>query len=114
MSMLCVARWRVEASAEWSSGCAPRALEPGSRLHIFTAARYRQATDGRCHDDAHPDKTTLHERGWFVPTPDLWRAASVFVYFMGVRFCAGGYASIFLSGPIGFQSGDEVGPVSIG
>jgi len=37
----------------------PGALEPGSRHHFGTAARYCRATIGSSHDNAHPDNLAL-------------------------------------------------------
>jgi hypothetical protein len=59
MSVLCVARWRsARGMIEWI--CTQELWNPGVAIIFGAAARYRRATVGSSHDDAHPDNSTLH------------------------------------------------------
>ena len=59
MSILCVARWRSARSMiEWM--CTQERWNPEVAIIFGAAARYRRATVGSSHDDAHPDNSTLH------------------------------------------------------
>ena len=116
MSILCVARWRSARSMiEWM--CAQERWNPEVAIIFGAAARYRRATAGSSHDDAHPDSSTLHTGSGSPPLrlcgePLLhiapcgpWQfagvrnAASFFAHFVRVRFLVGGDASTFFSGP---------------
>jgi hypothetical protein len=59
MSIFFVARWRsVRGLNEWM--CTQERWNPGVAIILGAAARYRKATAGSSHDDAHPDNSTLH------------------------------------------------------
>jgi hypothetical protein len=59
MSILCVARWRsARRMIEWM--CTQERLNPEVAIIFGAAARYRRATVGSSHDDAHPDNSALH------------------------------------------------------
>jgi hypothetical protein len=55
MSILCAARWRsARGMIEWL--CTQERWNPEVANIFGAAARYRRATVGSSHDDAHPDK----------------------------------------------------------
>jgi hypothetical protein len=59
MSILCVARWRsARGMIEWM--CTQERWNPEVAIIFGAAARYRRATVGSSHEDAHPDNLTLH------------------------------------------------------
>ena len=59
MSILCVARWRSARSMiEWM--CTQERWNPEVAIIFGAAARYRRATVGSSHDDAHPDNSVLY------------------------------------------------------
>ena len=59
MSILCVARWRSARSMiEWM--CTQERWNPEVAIIFGAAARYRRATVGSSHDDAHLDTSALH------------------------------------------------------
>jgi hypothetical protein len=59
MSILFVARWRsARGMIEWM--CTQGRWNPQVAIIFGAAARYRRATVGSSHDDAHPDNSTLH------------------------------------------------------
>ena len=59
MSILCVVRWRsARGMIEWI--CTQERWNPEVAIIFGAAARYRRATVGSSHDDAHPDNSTLH------------------------------------------------------
>ena len=59
MPILCVARWRsARGMIEWM--CTQERWNPEVAIIFGAAARYRRATVGSSHDDAHPDNSTLH------------------------------------------------------
>jgi hypothetical protein len=58
---------------EWM--CTQGRWNPEIAITFGEAARYRWATAGSSHDDAHPDNSTLHA-GRLAPTPALWGASS--------------------------------------
>jgi hypothetical protein len=61
MSILCVARWRkARGLIDWM--CTQDRWNPEVAIILGAAARYRRATVGSSHDDAHPDTSTLHTR----------------------------------------------------
>ena len=88
--------------------CSQERLNPEVAIIFGAAARYRQATVGSSHDDAHPDNLTLHtgavrpHTGFvgslFFISPRTGHGSSkvfemlpaFFVYFVGVRFSCGG------------------------
>ena len=58
MLVFCVARWRSASGIiEWL--CTQERWNPEVALIFGAAARYRRATVGSSHDDAHPDNSTL-------------------------------------------------------
>jgi hypothetical protein len=117
MSVLCVARWRgARGMIEWLH--TQERLNPEDATILRTAARYRRATVGSSHDDAHPDNLALHtgavrshtgfvENFFFIlPRMLIWEisprsapygpsfgsarnSASFFVNFFGMRFSSG-------------------------
>jgi hypothetical protein len=59
MPILCVARWRsAHGMIEWM--CTEERWNPEVAIIFGAAARYRRATVGSSHNDAHPDNSTLH------------------------------------------------------
>jgi hypothetical protein len=59
MSIFFVARWRSARNMnEWV--CTQERWNPEVAIIFGAAARYRRATVGSSHGDAHPDNSTLH------------------------------------------------------
>jgi hypothetical protein len=59
MSIFCVARWRsARGMIEWM--CTQERWTPEVIILFGAAARYRRATVGSSHDNAHPDNSALH------------------------------------------------------
>jgi hypothetical protein len=59
MLIFCVARWRSACGMiEWL--CTQERLSPEVAIIFGAGARYRRATVGSSHDDAHPYNSTLH------------------------------------------------------
>jgi hypothetical protein len=85
---LCVALWRsARAMIEWL--CTQQYSNTEVAIIFGAPARYRRATVGSSHDDAHPDNSKLHT-GLVRPTPALWGAFSSYrpVRAMAVRRCS--------------------------
>jgi hypothetical protein len=60
LEQLSLIRTAIKNNVERGGAVHPKALEPDV-VNIFgAAARYRRATVGSSHDDAHPDNSTLH------------------------------------------------------
>ena len=107
MSMLCVAR-RRSARVMIECMCTQKRWNPEVAIIFCSAARYRRATVGSSHDDAHPDNSALHTgavcpqtgfvESFFFISPRtghgisqiVRNAASFFVYFVGAHFSCGG------------------------
>jgi hypothetical protein len=121
MSILCVMQWRsARVVIEWL--CTQERWNPQVAITFGTAARYRRATFGSSHDDAHPDNSTLYTRAvrphsgfvenLFFVSPRTGHGSKVletllaFLSIWWARACrAWDDSSIFFSGPIGFPSG---------
>jgi hypothetical protein len=121
---LSVARWRSSSGMnEWM--CAKERLNPEVASIFGAAARYRRATVGSSHDDAHPDNSSLHTGGspphrlcggpflHMVPYGP-WQFASVrnassfFVNFWSCACRAGDDASMFFRGLVEAEGGTSV------
>jgi len=125
MSILCVARWRSARSMiEWM--CTQERWNPEVAIIFGAAARYRRATVGSSHDDAHPDNSTLHtgavrphtgfvESLFFISSRTGHGSSQVFEMLpafscisWACAFRAGDDASIFFSGPVEAEGGTSV------
>ena len=125
MSILCVARWRSARSMiEWM--CTQERWNPEVAIIFGAAARYRRATVGSSHDDAHPDNSTLHtgavrphtgfvESLFFISPRTGHGSSQVFEMLpafscisWACAFRAGDDASIFFSGPVEAEGGTSV------
>ena len=92
---------------EWM--CTQERWNPGVAIIFGAAARYRRATVGSSHDDAHPDNSTLHtgavrpHTGFVESLIFISQVFEMLPAFSCIScacvFRAGGDASIFFSGP---------------
>ena len=127
MSIFCVARWRkARGLINWM--CTQDRWNPEVAIILGAAARYRRATVGSSHDDAHPDTSTLHTRAvrphtgfveslFFISPRTGHGSSQVFEMLPAFSwilwacvFRAGDDASMFFSGPAGAKGGTSVAP----
>lgn len=129
MSIFCVARWRgARGMIEWL--CIQERWNPEVVIIFGTAARYRRATVGSSHDDAHPDNSTLHtgavrphlgfvESLFFITSrtgnrTQVFEMLPAFSCISWACAFAGDGAAIFFSGPIEAVGGTRVCSASAG
>jgi hypothetical protein len=103
-----------------------RALEPGSRHHIWHGGRYRRATDGSSHSDEYPNGSALYTGGVsstlqlcsepllhiapYGPSFESVRNAASFSFISwACAFRAEDDAFIFSVGPLGSRRGVKSG-----
>ena len=111
---------------EWL--CIQERWNPEVVIIFGTAARYRRATVGSSHDDAHPDNSTLHtgavrphlgfvESLFFITSrtgnrTQVFEMMPAFLCILWACAFAGGGAAIFPSGLIEFPSGYKIGELA--